>query len=355
MRYIKSDSLKAGMALGRSIYGPNGELILAKKLVLKPEYIEKIQNMGYNGLYIDDELSKEIEIRDVIQPELRQMAVKVLRENFCTYKDDAAFLLDEEAEMIKEIVTEIVEDIISQNEIMLNMVDLKVYDNYTYYHSVNVAALAVSIGLEMGLNKDSLKELGIAAILHDIGKKVIPEEILHKPGKLTTEEFEVIKRHPTVAYDSLKESRSISSVARVAILQHHERFDGTGYPLGRKGTEISMFARILSVADVYDALASKRSYHDAWPPSDALEYIMAGSGSQFDPDIVMAFSRKVAIYPIGTIVELSNGKFGMVVQNYPEYNSRPKVKIIGEEQEEEYYDLRESSMLNITIMKMANS
>lgn len=354
MRYIESDSLKAGMALGRSIYGSNGELVLAREQVLKEEYIEKIRNMGFIGLYIDDELSKEIEIRDVIKPELRQMAVKVLKENFYIDKADSVTVMDEEAEMIKAVVTEIVEEIISQDEIMLNMVDLKVYDDYTYYHSVNVAALSVSLGLELGLSQPELKELGIAAILHDIGKKVIPEEILHKPGKLTEEEFNVIKRHPGVAYDGLKESRSISSVARVAILQHHERFDGTGYPYGKKETEISLFARILSVADVYDALASKRSYHDAWPPADALEYIMAGSGTQFDPEVVLAFARKIAIYPVGTIVELSNGRTGIVVQNYPEYNARPKIKVIGKEQEE-YYDLREPSLLNVTIMKMARS
>ncbi|OYP31617.1 phosphohydrolase, partial [Lachnotalea glycerini] len=237
-----------------------------------------------------------------------------------------------------------------------NMVDLKIYDDYTYYHSVNVAILSLIVGNALKFHRAMLIQLGMAAILHDIGKKFTPIEILSKPGMLTDEEFDIIKEHPTNGYHFIKRFfPSISSATYVGILQHHERYDGSGYPSGAQGEGISLLGRILAVCDVYDALVSDRPYHKAYLPSEALEFIQGGSGSMFDPAIVITFCYKVASYPLGTAVTLSNGEVGIVVENYEEFNTRPKVKIVKNNIVTHYIDLKSDyNARNITIVGIAN-
>jgi HD-GYP domain-containing protein (c-di-GMP phosphodiesterase class II) len=215
---------------------------------------------------------------------------------------------------MKATVSTIVDDIIQNKDVMVNVIDLKVYDDYTYYHSLNVAILAVAIGLGIGLNRETLNALGISAVLHDIGKRFVPKDILEKKGSLTAEEFDVIKEHSQIGYSYIRENLNLSSVSNVAILQHHERYDGSGYPFGKKEQNITPFARILSVVDVYDALTSKRPYHEPRLPHLALEYIEQESGKLFDPHVTKVFLKKIAPYPVGTDVELSNGYRGLVVE-----------------------------------------
>ena len=185
-------------------------------------------------------------------------------------------------------------------------------DNYTYAHCVNVAVISIILGISLNLSKKNLTYLCIGALIHDIGKSFIPKEILQKPGKLTHEEFEIIKNHPRYGYDFLRKSFNLSSHIKLIVLQHHERFDGLGYPNGIIGNKISYLARIVSIADVYDALTSDRPYKRAMCPSDALEYLMSNAGTLFDHDIINVFCKIIIPFPQGTIVSLSNGDIGVV-------------------------------------------
>jgi HD-GYP domain-containing protein (c-di-GMP phosphodiesterase class II) len=213
--------------------------------------------------------------------------------------------------------------------------------------------IAIAIGVSLELNRRELYYLGMAAMLHDIGKKFISSEILDKEGPLTDSEFIEIKKHPKLGYEHIKDNYNLPASVYIAILQHHEKFDGSGYPDSKNGKDISLFGRILLVADIYDALVSKRPYHNAYSPSEAIEYIMSSNGAMFDPNILEAFLKKVAAYPIGSCVELSNGIKALVVENFQDANLRPLVRYINENGEECYINLRNDvDARNITILGM---
>jgi HD-GYP domain-containing protein (c-di-GMP phosphodiesterase class II) len=335
MRFVPVSGLMEGMSVGKSLYDLNHKLLLAKGNVVTRTYIERIHLLGYQGIYIDDELSKEIEVKDVIRDELRMKAIQSIKDAFI-YTDLSSKggqkLVQQKMDITKMLITNIVEEIIENRDTMVNLIDLKFFDDYTFFHSVNVAVLSVLVGVELGLSREMLFNLGLAGILHDIGKIFIDKDILNKPSKLTAEEYAIMKKHSEYGYNYLKETYEIPSSAYVAVLQHHEQFDGLGYPAGKTKEEISLLGRIICVADVYDALTSNRPYRSQLLPSEAMEYIMANGGIMFDVNLTKIFARKVAPFPIGTYVRLSNGFLGIVTENFEDACMRPRVKVILDEQ-----------------------
>ena len=229
---------------------------------------------------------------------------------------------------------------------IVETINLSTYDNYTYSHSVNVDMLSVILGVACGLRDDELRKLSQAALLHDIGKTCVPIEIINKPGRLTEEEYAEVKNHPRYGYNMLRDNYEVSSVARNAILSHHENEDGSGYPRGLTSEKIHLFAKIIHVADVYDALTTKRVYKEAMNPADALEYLMGNAERMFDKDLVATFMEYVAPYPLGVQVELSTGQKAIVVKNNRSMLSRPVVRLDSGTR----VDLLER--LDITIVKM---
>lgn len=355
MRYIPINHIKPGMLLGKTIFNKNGTKLLNATNVITTDHLKRIISLGYSGLYIDDALSEELELDNTFIDSIKNEAVQSIKNLFIsTYSDSTSY--QDEMNFLSSNLIKIIDEIISNSDIVTNMVDLKIYDDYTYFHSVNVAVLALIIGNSLKFHKDMLIQLGMAAILHDIGKKFTPIEILSKPGKLTEEEFEIIKQHPYNGYQFIKNTfPMISASTYVGILQHHERYDGSGYPTGTKGENISLFGRILAVCDVYDALVSERPYHKPHLPSEALEFIQGGSGTMFDPAIVLTFSYKIASYPLGSAVTLSNGEVGIVVKNYEQFNNRPKIKVIKNNVVSHYIDLKSDyNARNITIVGIAD-
>lgn len=352
MRYVQINRVHAGMILGKTLYGKGGELLLVEDSIIKDEYIHRMEALGIAGVYVKDEFSAEIEIPDVVTPRLKMKAIKTLKCLFLE-SDKGEVRIGKAYEDLRETLSEIVEELIHNQSVQINLMDIKLYNEYTYYHSINVGIISVVTGCGLNLSKEELLDLLLSGVLHDIGKRFVSNDILNKKGRLSAEEFEEIKGHSALGYCYIKENFDVSPKAYVGILQHHERYDGNGYPHKKSGKEISKFGRILAVADVYDALISKRPYHEPILPSDALEYIMANSGTQFDPKVVKAFTNKVATYPLGTEVELSNGQKGIVALNYIDFNLRPKIKIYGNSQEPVYVDLKnDKNARNITITKV---
>lgn len=353
MRYIPTLCLREGMVLAKSLYGNDGILLLQQGQVLMQSYISRIVNCGFRGVYIADKLSEEIEIKSVIDDEVRISAVKAVRE---IYDQSLTSVISREmADNAKAIVHDIVENIINNRNIMVNMIDLKSYDNYTYYHSVNVGVLSIVVGVALGMNSADLYNLGLGALLHDIGKVFIDKNIIDKPGKLTPEEFEEIKKHPKLGYEYLTNANlDLPYSALIGILQHHERNDGSGYPEGISGEKANKLSRIISIADVYDAMTSDRPYRPAMMPSEVMEYLMGGAGTLFDPELVSLFTRKVAAFPLGTCVLLSNGLTAIVVENYEDCGLRPKIKVISSDvADPTYLDLKnDKSLSNLTILSV---
>jgi len=329
--------------------------MLAGGTVLTKEYVNAIQRLQYNGVYIEDDISKDVHILNIISDNVRAKTVKGIKDVFIHFEKGDSKAAKTNMKKVKQQVENIVDEIFANRHLMVNMVDMKVFDDYTYYHSVNVAVLSIVLGVALKMDRNELCNLGFGALLHDIGKVFINREILNKKGKLTPAEFEEIKTHSLLGCNHVKKGYGVTASAYMGILDHHERYDGGGYPNNLKGQDISWFGRIISIADVYDALTSDRPYRKALLPSDAMEYIMASNNTQFDPKVVEVFVRKIAPYPIGTCVKLSNGLTGIVVENYESFSMRPRIRVfMDNDRDVEPYeiDLTDKSMLNVTIVKV---
>lgn len=201
---------------------------------------------------------------------------------------------------------------------------LKISDEYTFKHSVDVATMSMIVAKRYGFNQKQVYEIGIAGLLHDIGKAHIPNELLNKAGKLTDEEFEVMKQHSVLGYRVLTDKQDFSNNIKMGVLQHHEKTNGKGYPMGVSGEKINLFAKIISVADIYDALVTERPYKKPFSPRSAVEMIMSMTG-ELDIDAMRCFMESVILYPVGTDVMLSNGERARVIENSPFHVLRPKV------------------------------
>ncbi|MDN5279556.1 MAG: hypothetical protein PWR01_3521 [Clostridiales bacterium] len=233
-----------------------------------------------------------------------------------------------DAKQTQEVAAQLAEEVVRSPDAILNLMDIKSFDDYTFTHNINVATISLLIGSALDLPREELNELGTGALLHDVGKLKIPLSILNKDGKLTDQEFTEMKSHPTYGYEILSKSRGISERARMVALQHHEKFQGGGYPKRLKGTEISLFARICAIADVYDALTTDRPYRVAMSPYDAMKILNSGIDNHFDPKVLIAFVRKFSLYPAGSMVALNDGSFALVLKNNPSSVIRPVIKII---------------------------
>lgn len=324
MRYLPITEIKEGMALGQDIYDGEGRMLLAKHQILNNEYARNLDTMGFQGVYIDDDFSEDIEVEEVIKPAIKSRALKLVH---------VLFMEDENAEdakewRIRQLVTDVVEDILNNGDAMYNMMDLKTYDDYTFFHSVSVAVLSAILGARYGMDEYELRILATAALLHDIGKKFLEVDILNAKRALTEEERRIVAQHPRLGYEFLRDNYDFAPEVCIGVLQHHESYNGEGYPLRKSGEDIDINARIIKLADVYDAMTSKRPYRDALSPSDAVEYIMAMCGSEFDPQLVEVFLKWVAVYPVGCEVWLSDGRMAVVAKNFHNFVLRPIVKIL---------------------------
>lgn len=365
MRFVPADGLTEGMVIGKSLYDKNHSLLLSKGSQIHEGYIQRIKDMGYQGVYIDDEISSDIMIQDVINDEVRMKMIQTVKD-ICIHsavgtnaKKSEKDLIDKKLENTKQLISNIVEQLLANKDTMVNLIDLKFFDDYTYFHSVNVAVLSVVIGVGIGMEKEDLYNLGLGAVLHDMGKIFIDKDVINKPGKLTPEEYEEIKKHSEYGYKYLKETYQIPTASYVGVLHHHEKYDGTGYPTNISKESISLIGRIICIADVYDALTSNRPYRTALLPSEAMEYIMANGGLMFDVNITKIFAKKVAPFPIGTYVKLSNGYTGIVFENYEEACMRPTIKIImdpeGKKMMPRFWNLKEERDLrSVTITAINN-
>ncbi|CAI3198476.1 HD-GYP domain-containing protein [Clostridium neonatale] len=340
MRLIPIECVRENSILGKSIYAYDGRVLLKSGCVLTKSLIDKVKYLHIYSLYIIDEYSSE-EIEDIIKPELRQKAIRIVKETFADIERIANIHKFEKRKFndytkkeqdyfhsIDNLAEELISEILNNKNVLLSLVDIKSMDNYTYAHSVNVAVISLVLGISLNLPKRHLKYLCIGALIPDIGKSFIPKEILQKPSRLTEDEFKIIENHPKEGYDFIKKTYNFSSHINSIVLQHHERFDGLGYPNKLLGEEINHLARIVSVADVYDALTSDRPYKRALCPSDAVEYLMSNAGSAFDFNIVNIFSKVIIPFPAGTIVSLSNGDIGIVKETLPNFPLRPIIEII---------------------------
>ena len=245
-----------------------------------------------------------------IRHETKVKATVVLKNIFDTYYRTKKV----ELVNLQAAVSEMIDQIIDNKDVFYNLVDIRTYDSYTYAHSVNVCMLSLIVGSMLRLNRNELEILGIGAILHDVGKIFIENEILNKPGALDAEEWEIIKTHTSKGYEFLKGKICISYISAHIAYQHHERNDGSGYPRGLTAARIHRFAKIVAVMDVYDAMTAERVYRNALPSYLVMEELRAGANIKFDHVVVDLLSNFVAPYFIGSILRLNNGEKVLVTR-----------------------------------------
>ena len=339
-----------GMILGKNMYATYGTLLLSRGSVLELHHINRLDSLGYVGVYIEDEFSGGIEVREVVDPLVREYACAAVEGLFNSTK-----LSENNAHLLKEIealLDAISNQILANRDSVVSLASLKTLDNYTYQHSVDVGILSLIIGKAFDLSKDEMMDLGRAAFFHDIGLMFISDDIVNKPTALTPEEYEGIKKHPEFGYTYLSTVLHQPKGVAQAALYHHERFGGEGYPKGVTGESTPLYAQIIAVADVYDALTSKRTYRNESSPSEAYEHIMSEMGSRFSPAVVNTFVRKIAPFPVGACVNLSDGRQAVVVKNYPSFMMRPIVKIM-DSKDNIYIDLsNDPSAMSITVVEI---
>ncbi len=321
-----------GSIIAQDVYGNDGVLLIKKGSMFREQYIPRFIDAGVQEIFVEDNgtmtpqtintIRKSLNIQDVIHEKTRTHAQNQIKKTMMKFKS----VSNSDVQRIGKIVEDMIEQILDKKDFVFALTQLRSVDDYTYQHSVNVGVLSLIIGIDLSLTKEELKNLGMGAILHDIGKIMIPEEIIKKPSKLTLEEFAEVKKHTEYGYEILVQTDIEEEAARIA-LHHHEKYDGTGYCRGLRNTKIPLFARIVAVADVYDAMSNDRVYQKRFMPDKVFREITHLGDKHFDTEIMETFARHINIFPTGTGVILNSGHRGIVLYQNKLYPESPIVRV----------------------------
>ncbi len=358
IKKISIQQLKPGMFIHdiNCVWMEHPFLVGALK-IKNDKTIEKIAGLGVREVYIDTlkgldviDAPTETEVNAEIEHKMLAMVQQVkpitttstlneeLKRSRKVYSEankiisnimhDVRIGKQVEVERIDPVVEKMANSILRNKDALLSLCRIKNKDDYTFLHSVSVGALLISFAHALDFKRDVIKLLGVGGMLHDIGKTKVPNEILNKPGALTEEEFVIMKSHVVHGCSILRKSPGIAQVSFDVASQHHERFDGSGYPLGLKNSEMSVYGQMAAIVDVYDAITADRCYHKGMEPTVAIRKMFEWSKFHFNPKLLRTFIRIVGIYPVGTLVMLESGKIGVVIEQSETDMTRPLVRII---------------------------
>ena len=337
--YVQTAYLKEGMRMGQSITDRLNRVLIARGSILNGYLIQSLKKLNISGVYIQEgeEIHIPLEeklptailyaieknkVPDPAKVHISESVKERVAEGVRYLYNNSS--VEEFAETSDQITRDLMQAIDENDALAVDISTLKTSDEYTFKHSVDVATISMIIARKQRLPERDVYNIGIAGLLHDMGKSKIPLEILNKPGRLDDAEFKIMKQHSMFGFEILREKNAFSDSVSLAVLQHHEKMNGTGYPFGYTADKILPYAKIMSIADVYDALVTERPYKKGFSQRDAVEIIMSMT-AELDITAMRSFLDSVILYPVGTNVELSNGDVAQVVRNNREVILRPVV------------------------------
>jgi HD-GYP domain-containing protein (c-di-GMP phosphodiesterase class II) len=324
MRRMRLSQLTGNEILGKRIYDDGGRTLLAEGVKLTEILIKRLNSLGISSVYIEDEISKDVWIDDYIIEETRQKSKQAIKDTVDKYMNHGNLGVSS----ICASADAIIDEIMSQREVMVNIADIRSKDENLYSHSVNVCALSVIAGTHMGFRMSRLKELAVGSLMHDIGKVELLKQAKENQGKAVSIQSIDISGHPRAGYNILNKQFEISAVSKIIVLMHHENCDGTGYPLGLKKNEIHEAARLVSICNTFDNLVSGLSAEKAMYAYEAIEYIVGMGTTLFDGELVKRFIENIAIYPSGGGIILNTGERGIVLKQNRNNPTRPLIRLI---------------------------
>jgi putative nucleotidyltransferase with HDIG domain len=343
IKLVQKEELRVGMFIHDLNCGWMDHSFFRRRFALKKEEdLKKIHESGIRDVYIDTDKGLDAagpsqeEVRSAIQERIEdsiaqaqgevqqsshrqelEVAKKVQSEAtkvITTVLSDIRLGKQIEVERLSPVVSQITESILRNQGTLVSLCRIKERDTYTFQHSVSVCTLLVTFCRYMDMSREVIQEAGVGGMLHDIGKMRVPDHILNKPGKLTDPEFDIMKGHVTLGLDLLKQTPGISTTVLQISGEHHERFEGSGYPNKKKAQEISQLGRMAAIVDVYDAITSNRVYHTGMEPSIALQKLFEWSNHHLDEELVQHFIQAIGIYPVGSLVRLESNRLAVVIE-----------------------------------------
>lgn len=336
------NNVKEEMILAQDVYNASGTLIVSTNFKLTQKHIAKIRELGITHLWVFDDHVDGITEAEFLKMQQEKQKESVLRRPL---REECQKTYNQSKDSVKEILTgfskgksvdmpkvvETAESLLAEFQENLDIIkalnSFKNSDDYTYTHSINVALLCSMMGKWLDLSQQEIKDLTASGLLHDLGKSKVPIEILHKPSSLTTEEYKIVKKHTVYGYKAVEALHNVKNEVKMSVLMHHERLDGSGYPLGAKGSQIPKYAQIIGIIDTFDAMTSERPYKKRSFPFDAFKELERSAFGKLNPKLLFMFLEKMASYYIGEIVRLSTGEYGEIVYINPQCVYKPIIKI----------------------------
>ena len=349
MQRLSVSFLEPGMVAARNVHSAEGRLLVTKDTALSEAMVANIQKTSIGSIYVRNPLFQSMEMPDVVAEDNRRKAVLALKTAVTSYQKTKVL----DVQPLKKILRDLVAEIILNRDSMIHQLDTRTYQDYIYAHSVNTCILSILIAVNMEYPETKLIDLALGTMLHDVGMMMLPESILLKMGNLSPEESQRVQLHPEEGFNILRAVRDIPTTVAHISFQHHERVDGKGYPRNLTADKILEYAKIVAVADTFDALVSDRPYRKGMVPHEAYEVMMTLSDIYVDREILHLFLTHVAIYPVGSVVQLDNGQYGVVTKVLPRLQTRPCIRLLTDIQgclieSQEEIDLTEHLTLMIT-------
>lgn len=332
MRLVNIADVEPNCMIAKPVYDSKLSLLINKGVKLTPVILKKMIESDIRHLYILDRYSEGIVLEPMISDEIKLQAITIMKDIYesqvLKQNQNAETLRESTIRKLKDLVDDIITEIYSKTDERYYSTEFMGVEVYHYNHAVEVMILALLIGRKLGLDRERLIKLGMGAILADIGKSRVPQEILNKKGKLDAHEFEEMKRHVDYSYHILKDLTGLSSLSRQIVLLHHEKLDGSGYPNGFSGDQIPLLVRIVTVCDIFSAIVADRTYNTRISVDTAIEILRSAAPLKIDQDVFVTLLQVIDMYPPGTLVELGNGKLCIVIRNNPNSPTRPVLREI---------------------------